>query len=175
MAIFFLLLFGFNTLGYYLYTTIAIMRANKYLEARLDIGDYSESNLIKINVPLSLPYTTDWTAPERVDGSITYQGVLYKYVKRIFTNGVMSYWCIAHDAGKHISDKATDYFGKVNGLPGTNSQKKNTDIKKVFSDFDQDGLLEYHAFLSTNTPALTLSAKRLNKGFIHQLYRPPII
>lgn len=139
-----LALFGFNTLGYYLFTTVALLKANERLEARLDKGDYAEEDLVRIDVTLSLPYTSDWTAPERVDGSVTFNGQEYKYVKRIFTKGIMTYWCIQNQAPLQISKKATDYFGKVNGLPGNENGKKNNDFKKVFTDFE-------NYTLSTNT------------------------
>ncbi len=169
------MLFGFNTLGYYLYTTVAMIKANRSLEARLDIGNYSASELIKIQVPLCLPYTNDWTKAERVDGNFKYNGQVYKYVKRIFTNGVMTYWCIPHNIGKYISQNATDYFGKVNGLPGAESQKKSAGIKKSFTDFVQDKFLDYEINFILKHHFSSVEFTKLNDGFLKQLEHPPSV
>lgn len=151
------------------------MKANRNLEARLDFGNYTEAELIRIDVPLNLPYTNDWAAAERIDGSINYHGQDYKFVKRIFTNGVMSYWCIAQNASKHISEKATDYFGKINGLPTTESPKKSTGIKKSFSDFEQDIYFEHTSYLFVQILFQHQPDIHLPEGFIYQQDRPPII
>lgn len=172
-AILFLALFGFNTLGYYLFTTIAVLKANEKLEARLDKGDYQEEDLVRIDVPLSLPYTTNWTEPERVDGSLAFNGQEYKYVKRIFTNGIMTYWCIQNNASTQINEKATDYFGKVNGLPGNESSKKNSDVKKAFTDFE-NGSLEPTAVQCRNIKSYSAwSAANTQTGYIFTVEQPP--
>lgn len=143
------------------------------MEACLDNGDYSEADLKRIDVPLSLPYTTDWSEPERVDGSITFNGQEYKYVKRIFTNGIMTYWCIQNNASTKINAKATDYFGKVNGLPGNEGHKKNSALKKAFSDFD-NGYTQPSAAQCRNVQSFNLGGPaNTQRGYILTIEQPP--
>ena len=172
VSFFFLLFFGFNTLGYYLYTNLAGLHSEKKLEAILDEGNYSEEELLRIEIPLNLPYTTDWSSPERVNGSIVLKGRTYNYVKRIYTGGTMVYWCIKNTSSILITQQANDFFGKVSGMPVSKQASKIPDLKKDWScstnqlswtvNFFTD-LIVYARFVSH--PLLT--------GAAIQPYRPP--
>ena len=80
-AIFLLGLLLFNWFGYRVLIGYWQERAKIKLEARLDVNDYDESQLISVKVPVThLAYYNSSASFERVNGSVEILGVQYKYV-----------------------------------------------------------------------------------------------
>ena len=134
-AILLLALFVFNTIGYRLLVEYALNQADYNLEARLDKGHYSESELITVKIPLNLPYQTNWKDFERVNGEMNVNGTIYKYVQRKVYNDTLILQCIPHEEKTELQQKANDYFGKVNDLPGNDNNKKAEAFKQLFTDY----------------------------------------
>jgi len=135
-AILLLILFVFNTAGYRLWFNYVQTRADADFVAKLDNGKYNEDELITVKVPINLPYQTTSINYERVDGEITINGKIYKYVKRAVVNDTMILLCISHDEKTQLQQKANDYFGKVSDLPGNDNNKKAEIFKQLTSDYD---------------------------------------
>jgi hypothetical protein len=142
-AILLLSLFVFNIVGYRLLVEYALTKADNNLEARLDKGYFSQSELITIKVPLNLPYQTNQKDFERVNGEINLNGTTYKYVQRKVYNDTLILQCIAHEVKTELQQKANDYFGKVNDLPSSNGNSKKADaFKQLSGDYDFNTLTE---------------------------------
>jgi hypothetical protein len=139
-AILLLALFVFNTVGYRFWIEYVQTRADVKLEARLDKGHYNEGELISIKVPINLPYQTNWKEFERVNGEVTINGTVYKYVKRKIYNDTLILLCIPHEEKTKLQEKANDYFGKVNDLPGNDNNKKAEVFKQLLSEYDVNNL-----------------------------------
>ena len=150
-AILLLALFVFNTAGYRLWIEYVQNRADAKLEARLDKGHYSEDELITVKVPINLPYQTNWKEFERIDGEMNVNGAVYKYVKRMIYNDTLILLCIPHEEKTKLQEKANDYFGKVNDLPGNDNNKKAEVFKQLLSDYDVNNFSQ--SFYSTNKQA----------------------
>ena len=135
-AILLLALFVFNTVGYRLLLEYAFNKADQNLEARLDKGRFSESELLTVKIPLNLPYQTNWKDFERVNGEMNVNGTIYKYVQRKVYNDTLILQCIPHEEKTALQEKANDYIGKVNDLPGNDNGKKAEAFKQLFSDYD---------------------------------------
>ncbi len=160
-AILLLVLFFFNIIGFKVLVDYARDSADATMEARLDQGDYQDADLITLKVPVNLPYQTNWESFERTKGEITIKGTTYTYVKRKLYNDTLILMCIANTEKTEIANKANDYYGKVNGLP-LNNENKKADNYKQFS-FDK----EIHETLHN---LLTFSSTQSFSLYYHSSY-----
>ena len=92
ILILFLLLF--NQFGHRLLFDYQQKISDQKLEASIDDHEYNDQELITIKIPLNDGYQTQFTSFERVNGEISYEGVIYKYVKRKIENGDIILMCI---------------------------------------------------------------------------------
>ena len=154
-------------------------RSDKHLEALLDKEQYDERDLVTIKVPLSLPYQTSWKEVERVDGEVNLDGKLYKYVKRMYYEGEMIYWCLPNEQKMQIQTARDEFFKYANDLLQNNSSKKsdhsnNNFSKNTLSDYD-DHQQSYDftsslSLIQYNAPADNLS---LPPGITDTPAQPP--
>lgn len=135
-AILLLALFAFNTVGFRLFVDYILDKADQKFEAKLDKGSYNKSDLVTVKIPLNLPYQTNWTDFERVNGEVNVNGTVYKYVQRKVYNDTLILQCIPHAEKTVLQQKANDYMGKVNDLPGNDNNKKAEAFKQLFSEYD---------------------------------------
>jgi cbb3-type cytochrome oxidase subunit 3 len=123
-AIFLLLILLFNVVGYRAWFYYAEKKADRQLEARLDKNEYQEDDLITIKIPLNIPYQLDRYQFERVDGEFSFNGKIYKYVKRKVVDGNIILLCIP-DANKMSLKKArTDFGNGANDIASSSTNKK---------------------------------------------------
>ncbi len=172
-AILLLTLFVFNTIGYRLWTEYAQNKADLNFETKLDNGHYNEEDLISIKVPLNLPYQTNWKEFERVDGEISLNGKVYKYVKRKVYNDTLILVCISHQEKTKLQEKANDYFGKVNGLPGNETNKKAQAIKQLVSDYDVNHQYKYSYNFKPSSSFLITKNEVCLQQYIPLIGQPP--
>jgi hypothetical protein len=139
-AIFLFTLFLFNVIGYRIVFFYAQQQSDKQLEAKLDRDQYNESELVTIKVPLSLPYQTDQAEFERVDGEITFNGKIYKYVKRKITEGNLILLCLPDYNKMRLKKEKEDFFKDSNNLAQNQGSKKQenskSSIKNILSEYD---------------------------------------
>ena len=133
----------FNWVGYRLLTQYLEMDAGKKLEARLDLNDYEESELVEMRVSLNLPYQNDQAGFERVNGEIEIDGTHYSYVKRRIENGQLVLMCIPNQGKTKIENSRDDYFKLVNDLHQSSNSKQSeksssTAFKALFSEYNAE-------------------------------------
>ena len=151
-AILLLALFAFNTVGFRLFVDYILDKADEKFEAKLDKGSYNKSDLITVKIPLNLPYQTNWKDFERVNGEINVNGTVYKYVQRKVYNDTLILQCIPHAEKTVLQQKASDYMGKVNDLPGNDNNKKAEAFKQLFSDYDVNTSTPYFYSFEKQAP-----------------------
>lgn len=78
-----------------------------------------------MRVTLNLPYQTNWTDFERVDGEIEINGIHYKYVKRKVQNGQLVLLCLPNEAKMRLQTARDDFFKLVNDLQHSTQGKKS--------------------------------------------------
>lgn len=144
-AILLIAIFLFNLFGYRLLFNYAQQRSDVRLEASLDKNDFNEAELITIKVPLSLPYQNDQQHFERVDGELTYNGKIYKYVKRKISNGELVLMCLPDHRKMKLQSVKDDFFKYSNDLAQNNGSKKSDHskanvFKNLVSEFDHYAL-----------------------------------
>lgn len=78
-----LLLFLFNTVGYYGLYPLLRMHSTHALNQRIDAGAYTLDETITLRLPLNLPYLLAGQGDDhRLQGSLRYQGKLYTLVSQ---------------------------------------------------------------------------------------------
>lgn len=130
----------FNWFGYRIVTYHLQHKADRQLEAKLDIENYDVSQLIELKIPLNMPYQSNRPDFERVDGEIEIDGVLYKYVKRKVINDSLILLCLPNEQKMKIENAKDDFFKQVNDLHATspnNAPGKNnaSTFKNILSDY----------------------------------------
>jgi hypothetical protein len=108
--------FCFNWFGYRLLTDYLQQRADLHLEAKLDRNEYDESQLIEMRVPLNMPYQTQSSGFERIDGEIEIDGIHYKYVKRAIEKGELVLLCLPNHTKMQLESASDEYYQAVNDL-----------------------------------------------------------
>ncbi len=125
-AIVFLCVFLFNLAGYRLLTQYWQSHENKQLEAKLDKQQYNEKDLISIKTPLTLPYYTNTSTFERVNGELKIDGVVYKYVKRRIFHDTLEVLCIPNGAKMQLDNVRDDFFKLTADIQTSHSEKKQS-------------------------------------------------
>jgi len=134
----------FNWYGYRFVTNYLQKKADRQLEARIDVNDYDESQLIEIKVALNMPYQNNWSDFERHYGEIELNGKIYTYVKRKVENGNLILKCIPNKVKQDIKNADNILFTANNGLDQEHNGKTNSPLNNVvktfFTDYDDDFL-----------------------------------
>ena len=129
----------FNWYGYRFITNYLQKKADNQLEARLDVNDYDESQLIEIRVALNIPYQYSWSNFERHSGEIELNGKIYAYVKRKIEDGYLVLKCIPNKVKQEIKNAGNILFTENNGLDQEHNSKAPSPlkiIKSISGDYD---------------------------------------
>ena len=139
-AISLICLLVFNWYGYRFVTNYFQKKADTQLEAKIDVNDYDESQLIEIRVALDMPYQVSSSEFERHYGEIELDGKIYAYVKRKIENGYLVLKCIPNTVKQNIKNADNILFTANNGLDQEHNGKSNSPLsnvfKSIFSDYD---------------------------------------
>lgn len=150
-AILLIALFLFNLFGYRILFHYEQQQSDIRLEASLDKQEYNDADLITIKVPLSLPYVNNQQSFERVDGEITVNGKILKYVKRKISDGNLILLCLPDQNKMRIESAKDEFFKYANDLVQNNQSKKSGNTKSgVFKNL----LSEYYIDASDNAAAV---------------------
>lgn len=118
VSILLLSLLLYNMVGYsvvyWLGGNVALEATDSELESSLS------DDFITVKVPVSLPYQTNWTAPQPVQGKLQVGNEFYEMVEQIMLNDTIyitckpdrdaraNFYALAEHINKHIHDHATD-------------------------------------------------------------------
>jgi hypothetical protein len=116
--------------------------ADNQLEARLDLNDYDESELVEIKVELNIPYQYTWSNFERHSGEIELNGKIYTYVKRKIQDGYLILKCIPNIVKQNLRNADNILFAQNNGLDQERNGKNDCPFNNIFKyhvpDYDDD-------------------------------------
>lgn len=129
----------FNLLGYQLYFHMQETAQAKTFVAQLDAGNYNDADLVQVSIPLSLPYISDNEDFERVDGQVTHEGKIYKYVKRKISGNNLVILCVKDEAATQLSQTKKAYYSAVTDAPA--APKKDAAGKNSFKNIITEALL----------------------------------
>ncbi len=171
-----IVLFGlllYNMVGY---SVVYWLGGNVALEKR---GDEPVSPLkeeyITVKVPVSLPYQTNWTAPQPVQGKLQVGHEFYEMVEQIMLNDTLyitckpdrdaraNFFALAEHINKHIHDHATD---------GPKSSKSMVSkLLKEYVSFERVHVFFIVEWLPDSTPLTTLRTSLLAR--VLRVVSPP--
>ena len=124
----------FNWFGYRLFIGMLETQANTALEAQLDENRYDESQLISIKIPVRyLPYYTNSSEFQRVDGQIEVGGIQYKYVKRRIYRDSLEMLCVPNHTAMQLRTAENEFFRFSNDLTHEKKPGDNPHARKYFS------------------------------------------
>ena len=139
-AILLICLLVFNWYGYRFVTSYFQKKADTQLQAKIDVNDYDESQLIEIRIALDMPYQNSSSGFERHYGEIELNGKIYAYVKRKVEDGYLVLKCIPNTVKQNIKNADNILFTANNGLDQEHNGKGNSPLnnlfKSIFSDYD---------------------------------------
>lgn len=167
------MVFLFNTIGYKAIFSYLEKEADSRIEAKISNIDELDKRLITVKIPINLPYHTDWSEFESVDGEMTFKNKTYKYVKRKVLRDTLILLCIDHTEKSQLQKSSADYYKKVNDL-APESNKKPV-LKQAKTDYYQDSssmlafkpdVMYLHPNRSNNTSLIAL-------GYPQKVKMPP--
>ena len=146
-ALFLAGLFLFNLAGYRLFFHYVQENADSRYEQLLDKVNLDESQMITLKVDLDMPYLAENTKFERIDGEITIDGKIYKYVKRKIHNGQLVLLCLPYEQKTKLRSSREEYFSLANNLAAHSDSKqsapKSSFSENITTDYDSD-ILAYN-------------------------------
>jgi len=180
-AILLIALFLFNLIGYRILFYYEQEQSDVRLEASFDKEEYNDADLITIKVPLSLPYVTNQRNFERIDGEITVNGKILKYVKRKITDGNLILLCLPNHNKMRIEGAKDEFFKFANDLVQNNQSKKSGHtksgiFKNLISEYDINSSDYPSAFYKIlHTYNVTMQPKFLPSSHYKLPKQPPEI
>ena len=138
-AILLISLLLFNIVGYKLVFAYLEENATSRLEEKIDAGQYDESQLIEIKIPLQLPYYND-SKYQTCYGETEFNGEHYRYVKRKVSGNTLYLLCLPHTEKDNIAAVKTDFVKAVNDIPqnGVPQKGQPSFIKLMLTEFLQE-------------------------------------
>jgi hypothetical protein len=131
----------FNWVGYRLVINYLQQRADHQLEARIDINNYDDAQLMEIRVALNMPYQAVNTSFERLYGEIEIGGKSFTYVKRKVEDGYLVLKCLPNHTKDVLKNNGNTYFSSTNGTGQENGKAAvpfGKVVKALTGDFDND-------------------------------------
>ncbi|HYC28880.1 MAG TPA: hypothetical protein VEB42_08690 [Chitinophagaceae bacterium] len=165
----------FNWYGYRLLINYYETKANTHLQAKLDRDQYDESSLIRIRVPLNMPYISDWDHFEKFEGETEINGIHYKYVKRKVEKGELVLLCIPNQQKTNLQAAGQNFFKLVNDLqqPGAKKDSKEHSIKIPISDYIANSNTQTNSIESAVTKPCSVYILNTRAGYSTTPAQPP--
>ena len=135
-----IVLFLFNLAGYRIFFHYLQQKSDAAYQLSLEQSRFDELQMLTLKVDLNMPYLSANTEFERVDGEITVDGKIYKYVKRKVQNGQLVLLCLPDDKKTRIESSKQEFFAYANSLTSEQHGKQNPAkslIKSIAIDYDQ--------------------------------------
>jgi hypothetical protein len=138
-AILFLLILVFNFYGYRL--VISYMEENNSItiEQSLDKKEYQEAELLSIKTALHLPYYSSSPHYERAYGSVTFNGVVYEYVKKRVYHDTLELLCLPNASKTKLQEVKNNLAQSAADVQTSYPVKKGatSTLKILWPDFFQ--------------------------------------
>ncbi len=125
-----------NVMGYYGVFIGLQIKNDVAMKTRLDLDDFSPSQIVTIEIPLTLPYGAAASDFERVDGTFTHKGEVYRLLKQKVFNDVLTIQCVKDSEARKIQLALAEYVKTF-----ADDQSSSTQGKTVFT-FIKDYLPE---------------------------------
>jgi hypothetical protein len=148
VAILLLFVMLFNIVGYrWLFSAIE-NKSTATLEQKISIGDYSEEQLVEIQIPLNMPYYSDKDY-ENIYGETDWNGEHYRYVKRKVSGNTLYLLCLPNTEKTTIAKAKNEFTQAVNDIPANKGSHQKDNITKLLTaEFRLDQIAEAENYSS---------------------------
>lgn len=124
-----------NAVGYQVFFSAISLKINSDLDFKISEGKLAGIDKIIFKKPVvSLPYLPTKPFESDLNGELTYNGNIYRYVKSILKNDTLYYECVLNQKAKSIDGALSNYF-KFNTGQTTKSEKSTVLGQKIFKDY----------------------------------------
>jgi hypothetical protein len=139
----------------------------------LDANQYDEAQTITVKVPMSLPYMTDDSDFERVDGKFEHEGEVYRLVKQKYVKDTLTVVCVKDFENKRIRQALSNYVKTF-----TDQANNANEHSKVSVNFIKDYLPQTFSLKSISSGWETNVIKdsfyrNLIPAYISSVIHPP--
>ncbi len=126
----------FNVAGYHWIFSLLENNVTAVLENKIDAGNYTDDQLMEIQIPLHMPYYSDKDF-EQVYGETDWNGIHYRYVKRKISGNILYLLCIPNSEKNQLVSAKNDFTKAVSDIQQHNTPSKQSSslIKNLISDY----------------------------------------
>ena len=147
------------------------------MQAKIEAGQYQSNALLELSAPLHLPYTTNWTDWEKLEGDIEIEGVQYRYVERKITEGRIYVRCLPNTARQQVIN-ARDRFAMLAydvNQPAKSENQVPVYISNYLGDYDDQATINwsFQLILSLHQPMPNLQQMAKNAPVLEGPCMPP--
>jgi len=166
--------FVFNLAGYKCW--FLIREGQTVLSKSAGQPVYNDNELTVVKIPLSLPYSTNWSSFECYNGSVEIAGRHYEYVKRKVVNDTLILLCLPNAAKDKLVAAKNSFEKLVSGQSDTNNKQSTTvpDILKLLNT-----VCSYEHHFNLTFPVLeapqyaALNSSAVLRGATTATWQPP--
>jgi hypothetical protein len=173
-SILFALLLLLNVMGYYGVFLGLQYKNDKEMLQKFDAEDYSDSELITITIPITIPYAIDSKDFARVDGKFEHKGEFYRLVKQKLSQDTLFVVCVKDHENKRIDDAMTSFVKTFTDKPVDNNQSNAKIVITFIKDYIPQGFTVQPVSVGWETDVVKESSCRvLKSSFIASIIHPP--
>jgi hypothetical protein len=108
-SILFLFLMVLNTIGYYSFLVVTREHLAQTITRKLESNAHEISGNMILKVPMALPYASDSEDYQPVRGEITYDGIVYQFIKQRQYRDTLYIVCLSDARSTEVKDKIIEY------------------------------------------------------------------
>jgi len=172
-SILFAILLLLNVMGYYGVFLGLQYKNDKEMIQKFDAENYSESEIVTIKIPISIPYAMDSKNFERVDGKFEHNGEFYRLVKQKLSQDTLYVACVKDYENKRIDDAMTSFVKTFTDKP-VDSQSSSKIVITFIKDYIPQSFTVQHLALGWETDVVKESScSFLKSSFNASIIHPP--
>ena len=160
-------------MGYYGVFLGLQYKNDKEMMQKFDAGEYSDSELVTIKIPITIPYAMDSKDFPRVDGEFKHNGEFYRLVKQKLSQDTLYVVCVKDHENKRIDEAMTSFVKTFTDKPVDNHSNAKIVITFI-KDYIPQSFTVQHLALGWETDVVKESSCIvLKSSFISSIIHPP--
>jgi hypothetical protein len=121
-------------MGYYV-VFIGMQYRNDLTMAKiLDANQFDDSKMLTLKIAVAIPYMTDQSDFQRVDGKFEHRGEFYRLLKQKYAKDTLTVICVRDHENERISEALSNYV-KTFTDNGSDSNESQTITVSFIKDF----------------------------------------
>ena|SRR5688572_8931762 len=161
-------------MGYYGIFLGLQYKNDKDMVQKFDAENYSDSDVVTIKIPISIPYVMDSKDFARVDGKFEHNGEFYRLVKQKLSKDTLYVVCIKDRENKRIDDAMTTFVKTFTDKPVDNNQSNAKIVITFIKDYIPQSFTVQHLVLGWETDVVKESSCTvLKSSFTSSIIHPP--